>query len=50
MEALTWFGFNDLGHLGCNSVDAQAHFCDRTAAIGAYQCVMLPEFQAKGNY
>jgi hypothetical protein len=24
MEALTWFGFNDLGHLGCNSVDAQA--------------------------
>ena len=24
MNALTWFGFNDLGHLGCNSVDAQA--------------------------
>ena len=24
METLTWFGFNDLGHLGCNSVDAQA--------------------------
>ena len=21
---LTWFGFNDIGHLGCNSVDAQA--------------------------
>ena len=24
MEALSWFGFNDLGHLGCNSVDAHA--------------------------
>lgn len=24
MESLTWFGYNDLGHLGCNSVDAQA--------------------------
>ena len=24
MEVLSWFGFNDLGHLGYNSVDAQA--------------------------
>lgn len=24
METLSWFGFNDIGHLGCNSVDVQA--------------------------
>ena len=24
MNSFTWFGFNDLGHLGCNSVDPQA--------------------------
>lgn len=24
MEALSWFGFNNIGHLGCNSVDVQA--------------------------
>lgn len=24
MEPLSWFGFNDFGHLGCNSVDAHA--------------------------